>query len=165
MDKPALKQFGELTLNDFERHPVWVSCHVIDNDEPWYEETDEETFRPWIGSLPVDPAETMFLVRAEFQTANGRRLEGFLTPGEDENLGQIQPQVFIGSRRFGFWGGMRGVPAAERVSFYEALEARSEDVFPISFSASSGLASGVITGSLGGFYRRPDFKVAAVMEQ
>ncbi len=165
MDKPALKQFGELTLDDFDRHPVWVSCHVIDYDEPWYEETDEETFRPWIGSLPVDPAETMFLVRAEFRTANGRALEGFLTPSEDENLGQQQPQVFISSRRFGFWGGMFGVPATERAAFYEALGFRSEEIFPIAYSASPNLAAGVIAGTLGGFYRMPDFKSPAVMEQ
>ena len=44
MEKPGLKQFGELVPADFERHPVWIGCHVADYEEPWYEETDEETF-------------------------------------------------------------------------------------------------------------------------
>lgn len=54
--KPLLRQFGDLTPADFKAHPVWVNCHVIDYDESWYEETDEETFRPWLKSTPVDPA-------------------------------------------------------------------------------------------------------------
>jgi hypothetical protein len=41
--KPALKQFGDLALEDFELHPVWVQCHTFDYNEPWYGETDEET--------------------------------------------------------------------------------------------------------------------------
>jgi len=35
--KPLLRQFGDFTPADFEAHPVWVNCHVIDYDEPWYE--------------------------------------------------------------------------------------------------------------------------------
>jgi hypothetical protein len=49
--KPELRQFGSLTAEDFERIPVWLACHVADYDEPWYDETDEETFRPWSGDL------------------------------------------------------------------------------------------------------------------
>lgn len=49
MEKPELKQFGDLTHEDFDRHPVWIGCHVADYDELWYEDTDEETFRPWTG--------------------------------------------------------------------------------------------------------------------
>jgi hypothetical protein len=68
-----------LTADDFERLPIWLHCHVVDYDEPWYEETDEETFRPWTGPLPVAP-ESHFLVRADFTAADGSRFVGFLTP-------------------------------------------------------------------------------------
>jgi hypothetical protein len=61
--KPELKQFGDLTPADFERHPVWIACHWEDEGEPWYDETDEATFRPWTGALPAAPSEGMFLVR------------------------------------------------------------------------------------------------------
>lgn len=47
MSKPELKQIGALSLSDFLRHPVWVGVHTRDTDEPWYDETDEETYRPW----------------------------------------------------------------------------------------------------------------------
>jgi hypothetical protein len=41
-----LKQFGDLYPADFDRHPVWVSCHGADDGQLWYDATDEETFRP-----------------------------------------------------------------------------------------------------------------------
>ena len=40
--KPILKQFGDLQASDFARQPVWVSVHTLDNEEPWYDDTDEE---------------------------------------------------------------------------------------------------------------------------
>ena len=81
--KPNLKQFGDLTPADFVEHPVWASVHTLDYDEPWYDETDEETFRPWIGELPVSPEDGMFLVRAKLTLADGRVLDGFITPQHD----------------------------------------------------------------------------------
>ena len=50
-EKPELKSSGELSQVDFVRHPVWTNCHVADYDEPWYDDTDEETFRPFFGGL------------------------------------------------------------------------------------------------------------------
>lgn len=159
-----MKPFGELSTSDFERHPVWVSCHVIDYDEPWYEETDEETFRPWLEGLPVDPAETMFLVRARFQAADGRTFPGFITPAESADLGLIQPQLFVGARRFGFWGGMFGVPESERSEFYKDLRSTPDQVFPIEFSAEAGLATGITSGAIGAFYRKPDLSSPPLLE-
>jgi len=43
---PELKQFGDLYPADFDRHPVWVGSHGADDGQPWYDETDEETFDP-----------------------------------------------------------------------------------------------------------------------
>ncbi len=90
--KPLLKQFSELTEDDFAQHPVWIAVHTVDYDEPWYDETDEETFRPWLGPLPIDPSEGMFLVKADFELHNGRHLNGFVTPAfPDDTLGTVQP--------------------------------------------------------------------------
>lgn len=97
--KPELVQFGALTPAHFARHPVWIVCHIPDYDEPWYDETDEETFRPWTGPLPVAATEGMLLARAAFVLADGSRLSGFLTPAVEgdptEPLGLMQPQVFL----------------------------------------------------------------------
>ena len=76
MDKPELKQFGDLTPADFDRHPVWVGCHTVDYDEAWYEDTDEETFRPWAGILPVTESQDMLLVRQPSHYAMGAGIPG-----------------------------------------------------------------------------------------
>jgi hypothetical protein len=83
MATPELKQFGELELEDLKRHPVWIGCHTADNGKPWYEDTDEETFRPYAGTLPANPAEGMLLVRAVFELKDGTRYLGFVTPATE----------------------------------------------------------------------------------
>jgi len=52
MSKPRMRQEYDLTPADFNRCPVWVSVHNHDSDEPWYDQADENTFRPWTGALP-----------------------------------------------------------------------------------------------------------------
>ena len=168
MVRPELKQFGELEAEDFERHPVWIGCHTADYDKPWYNGTDEETFRPWTGKLPVDPSEGMLLVRATIQLRDGSSYPGFVTPaaercdkGTDGRptlkpnhiLGTPQPQVFVSDRQFGFWGGMIGVPARTQQELYSVLEKGPDAIFPLRFSVEVGLATGITGGEVSGFYR------------
>jgi peptidoglycan/xylan/chitin deacetylase (PgdA/CDA1 family) len=154
MTTPNLKQFADLTAEDFERHPVWIGCHTVDYDEPWYEDTDEQTFRPWTGKLPASASEGMLLVRATLELRDGTRYNGFVTPAAKErDLATQQPQVFVGARRFGFWGGIFGVPEKERKALYAALGKNPDQVFPMRFSVDPSLATGVATGQVEGFYR------------
>src|SRR5947209_8211431 len=101
MSRPSsLKQFGDLTADDFVRHPVWIACHGVDSGEPWYDETDEETFRPWTERPPAGPEQGMLLVRAALTLQDGRMFAGFLTPqheGKPLDLGVVQPQLFLPS--------------------------------------------------------------------
>lgn len=159
--KPLLRQFGDLTPADFETHPVWVHCHIIDYDEPWYEETDEETFRPWLNGTPVDPAETMFLVRAAYRLNDGTTLSGFITPqhsqeNEDKpDLGIIQPQLFLPSgKRVPFWFGIVTPPKELMIEIYTSLGKIETQVFPLTFIAEEGLASGIVSGAVPGFCSR-----------
>jgi hypothetical protein len=157
MQQPKLRQFGDLTPSDFDRYPVWIACHTVDSDEPWYENTDEETFRPWTGPLPVDPSEGMLLVRATIELNDRTRYEGFVTPAfEAGDLGTQQPQIFVQGRRFGLWGGMFGVPLEERTAMYDALGKKADAVFPLRFSADPAVAGGVASGLAAGFYRLSD---------
>mgnify|MGYP001270247721 CR=1 FL=1 len=75
--RPELVQFGALTGDHLARHPVWIGVHGVDGDEPWYDETDEETFRPYGSALPAEPGAGMLLVRAEMTLgrAHGRPAE------------------------------------------------------------------------------------------
>jgi hypothetical protein len=155
MTFPKLKQFAELSQLDFDASPIWVHCHVVDYDEPWYADTDEETFRPWQQKPPVDPANgTTYLVSAEFRlAARTPPLRGFVTPVPEGafDLGLMQPNLFRSSGRLGaFWLGMFGQPDLE---FYRELSAQSDPVFPIRFSALPGLSLGLASGVLEGFYR------------
>jgi hypothetical protein len=96
----------------------------------------------------------MLLVQAIFELNDRSKREGFLTPAFKEgDLGTLQPHLFVGGRSFGFWGGMFGVQADRRAAFYKALGKDPEAVFPMHFSASPGLATGVVAGRLDGFYR------------
>jgi hypothetical protein len=154
MMRPELRQFGDLTPDDFERHPVWIGCHTADYDQPWYEETDEETFRPRDGALPADPSEGMLLVRTSCRLADGTRLPGFMTPGfEGDDLGILQPQLFVAGRMFSFWGGMFGVNDDQRRQFYQALGKQPDAVFPIEIAADQALTGGVARALVEGFYK------------
>jgi hypothetical protein len=161
--KPILKQFGDLAPADFVEHPVWASVHKLDYDEPWYDDTDEETFRPWAGELPVSPEDGMFLVRAKLILADGRALDGFITPHLDSeavDLGVIQPQAFLPSgTRCDFWDGMFKRDRKERDVLYNELGNDPRSVFPIKFAAESGLAKGHVSGTIHGFCWRPKEKV------
>jgi hypothetical protein len=154
METPELKQFGDLDAEDFSRHPVWVGCHTADYGKPWYDDTDEETFRPREGALPAAHSEGMLLVRAAFDLADGSRYSGFVTPASTEgDLGTQQPQLFVGGRRFSFWGGKIGICSEEQQALYAALEKEPDEIFPVRFSANSGLATGIVTGQVEGFYQ------------
>lgn len=159
MPRPELKQLGDISRADFDRHPVWIASHVADYDEAWYDETDEETVRPWTGDLPVSSSNGMFLVRASFKTADGSHYRGFVTPAfEQGDLATMQPEIFVGPKRFSFWGGTIGVDAAERRAFYAAMGKEAVQVFPLRFDVEPHLATGVVAGQVDGFYRlnRPD---------
>jgi hypothetical protein len=153
--RPELVQFGDLTPAHFATHPVWVACHVVDYDEPWYDETDEETFRPWRGGLPVKPEIGILLVRTHFVTSSGRQLDGFISPAGASEVSVVratQPHIFLSSgRMLGFWLGMV-LKADDQLARLQAeLSQLPSEIFPIEFSAEPGLATGVQSGTIVGF--------------
>lgn len=156
--RPELRQFGTLARADFERQPVWSSVHVLDYGQPWYEETDEETFRPWLGQLPVHPQWDMFLVRAHFRLKDGTKLVGFITPAPglgralDYDLGIVQPHIFLpDGRMIAFWQGIAGFSEDYKQAAYKDLGKHPDDVFPIRFAADRGLCVGKHAGRIYGF--------------
>ena len=169
LPKPELKQFGDLKLSDFERSPIWVGCHTFDYGKPWYEKTNEETFRPWNEKTPIDPSKGMFLIKSEFIFADGSHWEGFVTPisGEGEapenTLGTIQPHLFTQSDlMIGFWGGMFGFKPEYSAKFYQLISKTPNEVFPIKFSCRPNLSQGIQSGTLKGFYSSRDLKTINV---
>jgi len=166
MVTPELKQFGELELEDLARHPVWIGCHTADYGKPWYDDTDEETFRPRAGALPADPSEGKLLVRAVLEIKDGTRYMGFVTPaaeGWDKEqdgrlhnhiLGIQQPQIFVRDRMFGFWGGTAGISPETQREVYAAFGKRPDSIFPVQFYVDVGFTTGIGDGTIQGFYRQ-----------
>ena len=159
MPIPTLRQFADLTAQDFQDCPVWIACHTADYEEPWYDDTDEETFRPFRGQLPASPEAGMMLVRADIVLNDGTRLPGFdatAFPDEPEDNGRIlgtqQPMAFTRAGQVRFWYG--GFEPAQHVidHAYRALEREATAVFPLRFSASPGLTTGKANGTADGFY-------------
>jgi len=74
---PEMKQDYDLTFDDFVRHPVWIGVHNFDSGEPWYELSDEQTFRPWTRALPFDEPRGFVLVTATFELADGSHYPGY----------------------------------------------------------------------------------------
>jgi hypothetical protein len=148
MTMPLLVQYLDLIAEHFSQHPVWISAHVADTGEPWYDDTDEETFRPWLEALPVGSDDGLFLVRATYTLADGTELPGFVTPqakapsANDVN-GLLQGEVFLPSgRREQFWNGLIARPPAECAAFLAALRKSPGAVFPVRVAADRGLTRG-----------------------
>jgi len=155
---PILKQFGDLTSKDFDEYPIWVQCHIIDYDEKWYDDTDEETFRPWIDKTPVSPGFAMFLIRSELTLSDGGLYSGFITPcleaeyKNENDLGLIQPQIFTKTgKRIGFWTGMFPLKRSEIDEFYTLMNVKPEEIFPIDFKINDSLSKGITSGRINGF--------------
>jgi hypothetical protein len=164
--RPELIQMSDLRPEHFNTFPVWMSCDSFDYDEEWFDDTDEETFRPWNGELPVNPADGMFLVRATITLQDGSELPGFITPQTEielMDLGIIQPQVFLpDGTMFGFWFGMLGCKKPVRDGFYRALRKSAAQVFPARFVIDSQLSLGRSSGEIDGFYASRDLKSVTV---
>ena len=105
----------------------------------------------------------MLLVRAKMTLADGRSLDGFITPqhdGEPLHLGTIQPQLFLPSgRRADFWDGMFKRPGDRRDIVYSELGDDPGSIFPIQFRAVDGLATGQVSGDIPGFCWCPEDKL------
>lgn len=171
---PELKQFRDLRCSDFQRHPVWVGVHNLDVGKPWYDASDESTFRPNTEQLPLAAEGGDVRVRAHFIIRDGSRYPGFIraaSPKWDIPLrkgmpterslsgnspraivGVQQPHICVNQETFYFWGGVMGIPKATRQRFYSAVGKPAEAIFPITFAAEPGLATALTDGEVEGFY-------------
>jgi len=173
---PEMKQESDLVPGDFQHHPVWIGVHHYDADQPWYEKSDEETFRAWDGKLPFSEDKGTALVAAHFDLADGSVYSGYCravpkswdvpqSPAPSWSvwhggsplsvLALLNPTIFIDDHPFNFH---LGIPDRRRdrvKRFYAAIEKKPAEVFPLHFAMSQGLFKGVITGKLDGFFYFP----------
>jgi hypothetical protein len=151
------RQVYELSPADLERFPVWEFAL----DEEGEEGQDEATVRPYEATLPLDPSDGMFIVRAKLTLFDGTSFKGYLTPpvqGE-EGLSTYQPAVVVSDGQVSFWCGMLVPPPDQIAKYYSLLgKSSSRQVFPMRFESDVSLVGGPIAGDIPGFLVLEDFK-------
>ena len=177
---PDLRQSSDLSPGDFERHPVWVRVQGLDEAKPWGKKftfrpwagslpVAAENVCVYIRAIFVlrDGSEYPGFVRAVPENwadtipppiiFNG----GGILQGKSPRvqfggsplaiIGEQLPCVFVAGKRFGFWCAIRDCDELS-LPFYKAIGKGPEAIFPIRFRGEAGLATGIVTGELNGFY-------------
>jgi hypothetical protein len=169
-----MKQQSDLTPADFGRHPVWIGVHNYDTDEPWYEQSDEETFRPWAGPLPFSGDRGVVLVASRFELADGSIYSGYCRALPEDCdvapapawstwhggsqlsvLALLNPTIFVDGHPFDFHLGIPERRKNRVIQFYTTIGKKPTDVFPLRFAADKTLAIGITSGKLEGFFYFP----------
>jgi hypothetical protein len=177
---PGVRQSSTLSPAEFDECPVWMQVPFADKSKPWYL---QYAFRPWTGSLPVDPAKVPVIIAATFVLRDGREYPGCVRP-IPENWADVvppptklpgvsiqatsprersgdslearievqRPNIFLFGERVSFWCGPRSDCETVRPRFYKALGKSPDDIFPIRFQCTAGLATGIVSGEVQGFY-------------
>jgi hypothetical protein len=147
------KQVYELTLDDFDKFPVWEFRLEEDGK-------DESTVRPYTTAGPLDPAERMFVVRAVFILADGSRMDGYCSPSlrGDDSIGILQPIIVTDRGQVRFWCGTSAPDLKRLARNYEWLGKDAQGVFPLQFQSDVPLVGGPVRGSLPGFLVLEDFQ-------
>ena len=128
------KPVTELTVEDFHAFPIWEFA----TDEEGVEGQDETWVRPVLrNQIPIGVYS--HLVAAEFSTAGGVQLQGFMTVTTADGI-EITPGAVVGEGFYHVLPGMSEERAQEedltwaiqsRKEVVEALEGAAADVFPM----------------------------------
>jgi|GEM_PF-706097 len=153
------KQVYELTPKDLDKHPAWEFAL----DEEGEEGQDEATVRPIMQGGPVDPANGMCIVKAEFALNDGTIFTGFLTPPVpgmpsifhfegDDGSSQIQPSIVTDNGHVMFWYGLLKPSSEGLAQSYKILgKMTPTEVFPIRYRSIVDLATSPVEGEIKGF--------------
>jgi len=78
VDRADFKQSYELTPADFERYPAWIAVQNYDYGQPWYEGTNDQTYRPWVEVRRFTGNRGFLLLAARIELADGTVYPGFI---------------------------------------------------------------------------------------
>jgi hypothetical protein len=148
---PIRKQVTALTPDDLERFPIWE----FTLDEEGEEGQDETTVRPRPDLERADPGEGMFVVRAEFVTADGTRFDGFASPHEEDHVGYTQPTIVTGAGQVNFWFGLFPPGPGVVEAAYRTLGKSPAELFPVRYRALVDHGGGDLVGELPARYDFP----------
>lgn len=158
MQRPVLKQINDLTVRDLMRHPVWMCIHGLDENKPWYSETDELTYRPWDGALPYnrsDPDAEIVVARTRFTFADASSYFGLLTPPytTGNRVSRMQPALFLtDGTAVSFYKADRGLAEKTLGNLLRRITKERSRVFPVRYEVSDQVVIPPVSGELVGVY-------------
>lgn len=136
------RQLYDITLADLREHSRWV---LLSEDDP--DAVDEWTLRP------CEPAsgdtDQQSIVHADFELADGRHFEGFVSPTHE--LSVSQPCMFVGDRKITFWSGLNQPDPKYLGEVYDLLGSAPGGVFPITWKSKCSFGPGTAVGKIDGF--------------
>ena len=156
------RQVYELTPKDLGDYPIWEFAL----DEEGEEGQDEATVRPWDGTMPLDPSDGMFVVKASLVLADGTRHLGYLTPPVqgDDSIDTVQPVIVTDQWQLMFWHGVMAPTRESIQQAYALLGRKAEQVFPVRYSSEVSLVGGPVSGLISGFLHYRSFSDQTIVE-
>ena len=141
------KQVADLRPDDLARFPIWEFAL----DEEGEEGQDEETVRPRPDLDRADPSEGMFVVRAEFVSADGTRFDGYVSPDEAADVSFTQPTIVTADGQVRFWLGGVGPRPDELEAGYRTLGKTATELFPLRYRALVEHGGAALEGEIPAF--------------
>lgn len=94
MGAPLLKDRASLIRTDFDGNPIWVRVQDYDKDQPWFQGSTDQTYRPWDGPLPLQPRTPypFVLLAASFRLSNGDCYPGYFQPVREDWDAPLPPR-------------------------------------------------------------------------
>ena len=136
------REAWQLRKDDFDEYPVWY--------RPRDESVEDETVaRP----LTTEDFEEIFYskdfyIKAEFVDSEGNSYPGFIQWDQSDNIGFLQPNLFLEDEVVSFWFGREKPDWTELSSLEQELRKR----LPIHFKSMEYGRAYSITGTLEGIY-------------
>ena len=153
------KQVYDLKPRDLDEYPGWEFAL----DEEGEAGQDEATVRPIMQGGPVDPANGMCIIKAEFALRDGTIFTGFLTPPlpnmpsifrfeGDDGSSQTQPSIVTDNGHVMFWYGLLKPNSEGIAENYKILGGKtSTEVFPKRYRSVVNVATSPVQGEIRGF--------------
>jgi hypothetical protein len=141
------KQVSDLRPDDLARYPIWEFAL----DEEGQEGQDEETVKPRPDLERANPAEGLFIVRADFVAADGTRFDGYVSPDENAHIRFTRPTMVTPDGQVQFWfGGVPPRPGKLEAS-YQLLRKSPAELFPIYYRACAEHDGAALDGAIAAF--------------
>ena len=151
-DSAIRKQVFDLKPEDLASAPIWEFAL----DEEGVSGQDEATVRPRPELKHADPGEGLFVVRAEFVSADGTHFEGYVSPQPvsaqpELRPGWIQPTIVTNAGQVGFWLGAFPPEAGDVETAYATVGKSRTETFPLHYRSVVSHGGIPLEGELDGF--------------